>query len=247
MQHDEQLSTRIRAALEADAAIDLPHNPIEIEVRDGTAILSGEVADIATKRRMHFKALGIEGISGIDDHLHVRPSQRRGDDAVRQAVYETEQGEPAFRYFDIGFAEEPAPPPDAGRTDWMRIAVHDGVVTLTGATNSLSHKRLADVLAWWTSGVVDVKNRLHVEPPERDNDAEITDALRMVLEKDPWLDNGQIAVRTDGRTVTLAGLVPSEEQRHMAENDAWMVLGVHDVHNLIEVRPVVSPEISSSR
>jgi osmotically-inducible protein OsmY len=221
----------------ADAAIDLPHNPIAISVEDGTARLAGEVADLATKRRMHYKALGIAGISGVDDHLHVTPSERRADDAVRVAVYASEQGEPAFRYFDIGFAEEPAPGPDSGCTDWMRIAVQDGVVTLTGATNSLSHKRLADALAWWTIGVVDVKNRLHVEPPERDSDAEITDAIRMILEKDPWLDDGQIAARTDKRTVTLAGLVASTEQRHRAENDAWTVLGVHQVNNLIEVRP----------
>jgi osmotically-inducible protein OsmY len=247
MQRNDELTKQLRAALEADSAIDLSHNPIQIAVQDGTARLSGEVTDIATKRRAHYKALGIDGISGIDDHIRVRPSEHRGDDAIRQAVYETEQGEPAFRDFDIGLAHEPPPTPESGRTDWMRVGVEDGVVTLTGITNSLTHKRLADALAWWTIGVVDVKNRIHVEPPERDSDAEITDALRMILEKDPWLNDGQINVRTEARSVTLTGLVASPEQRHMAENDAWTVLGVHGVHNLLEVRPMTSPSASSQR
>ena len=102
---------------------------------------------------------------------------------------------------------------------------------------SLSHRRLAEVLAWWTTGVVGVNNQLRVTPAEEDNDDEITDALRMVLEKDPWLDAGQIWAHTHGGTVVLDGLLPSNEQKHMAECDAWYINGVTKVKNRIEVRP----------
>ena len=37
--------------------------------------------------------------------------------------------------------------------------------------------------------------------------------------------------------VTLAGLLPNEAERHMAECDAWYVFGVDKVINNIEVRP----------
>jgi osmotically-inducible protein OsmY len=118
----------------------------------------------------------------------------------------------------------------------IEIAVNDAVVTLVGTVESLSHKRLADVLAWWTIGAVDVRNRLHVEPPEQGNDDEITDALRIVLEMDPWLDAGQIQVHTRDQKIHLDGLVRSPEQKHMAECNAWYILGVHEVINRIAVQ-----------
>jgi osmotically-inducible protein OsmY len=37
--------------------------------------------------------------------------------------------------------------------------------------------------------------------------------------------------------VTLTGLVRSENERHMAEFDAWCVFGVDRVENEIEVHP----------
>ena len=49
-----------------------------------------------------------------------------------------------------------------------------------GAAISLSHKRLAGVLAWWTPGCRDVVNSLDIVPPERDSDEEVQDALAEV-------------------------------------------------------------------
>ena len=45
--------------------------------------------------------------------------------------------------------------------------------------------------------------------------------------------------------VTLAGLVPSESEREMAEWDAWYVFGVDRVHNKIEVAPF-TPDSAAS-
>jgi osmotically-inducible protein OsmY len=73
-------------------------------------------------------------------------------------------------------------------------------------------------------------------PPEDDSDDEIADAVRLVLEKDPFVDATQIRVGVRRSVVTLAGLVPSEPEREMAEFDAWYVFGVDGVQNRIEVR-----------
>jgi osmotically-inducible protein OsmY len=59
----------------------------------------------------------------------------------------------------------------------------------------------------------------------------------MALEKDPFVNAGQVIVGTVDAVVTLAGLVPSESEREMAEWDAWYVFGVDRVHNKIEVAP----------
>src|SRR5690606_22823643 len=71
------------------------------------------------------------------------------------------------------------PPQESQGT--IEVRVEDGVVTLDGEIQSLSHKRLAEVLAWWVPGSRDVVNGLGVEPPQEDNDEEIADAARLVL------------------------------------------------------------------
>ena len=93
------------------------------------------------------------------------------------------------------------------------------------------------MLAWWVPGSRDVINGLAVEPPEEDNDEAIADAVRLALEKDPFVDAGQVRIGVRQAVVTLQGLVPSEAEREMAELDAWYVFGVDGVDNRIEVHP----------
>lgn len=116
------------------------------------------------------------------------------------------------------------------------LSVDRGVVTLDGTVPSLSHKRLAGVLAWWVPGVRDVVNGLEIAPPEADDDDEISDAVRLVLEKDPLVDAPQIGVSTHRAVVTLTGTVRCAMERQAAERDAWCIFGVDDVKSEIEVR-----------
>jgi osmotically-inducible protein OsmY len=117
------------------------------------------------------------------------------------------------------------------------VAVSDGVVTLNGRVRGLDEKRLAGVLAWWVPGSRDVVNGIAVEPPEDDSDDAIAEAVRLVLEKDPFVNAGQIRVGVRRSVVLLQGLVPSESERNMVEYDAWYVFGVDRVVNEIQVRP----------
>jgi osmotically-inducible protein OsmY len=116
------------------------------------------------------------------------------------------------------------------------VEVNDGVVTLNGEVPSLTHKRLAGVLAWWVPGTRDVINGLEEVPPEEDNDDELIDAVRLVLEKDPFVNASKVRVSSKDWTVTLEGLVPNETMKQMTERDAWYVLGVKSVINKISVK-----------
>ncbi len=86
---------------------------------------------------------------------------------------------------------------DGQRGDVL-IEVSHGVVTLSGYVPSLSHKRMAGVIAWWVPGTRDVVNGIEVRPPEEDDDGEIADAVRIALEKDPLVDASAIAVIVRG-------------------------------------------------
>jgi osmotically-inducible protein OsmY len=80
--------------------------------------------------------------------------------------------------------------------DGTRKGEDEGTVLLEGKVPSFSHQRLAGVLAWWVPGRQNVLNCLEAVPPEEDNDDEVTDAVRLVLEKDPFVNAGQIRIST---------------------------------------------------
>ncbi len=116
----------------------------------------------------------------------------------------------------------------------IEVAVEDGVVTLDGQVSSLSHKRLAGLLAWWVPGSRDVINGIEVTPAQEDSDDEITEAVKLALEKDPLVNASRVRIGARDAMVTLEGLVANDIQREMVEMDAWYVIGVDRVDNRLE-------------
>ncbi|HVO26877.1 MAG TPA: BON domain-containing protein [Candidatus Margulisiibacteriota bacterium] len=218
-----------------------PHGRVELDFSDGDLTIEGEVRTVAVKKLLLERAAAHPAVAGIVDRLHVIPLQAMGDSQIRHLVRdalleESALAEVAIREVVKGETLTVREPPDPCRGD-ICIEVGDGIVTLDGTVPSLAHKRLAGVLAWWVPGSRDVINGLDVFPPEQDNDEEITDAVRMALEKDPFVDASQISVATKECVVTLEGVVPKEAEREMAESDAWYVFGVDRVENHIMVHP----------
>ena len=236
-----EILNRVRAALASEPRLGLHQFPIELSYLDGTLTLEREVGDVAAKKLALERAAALPEVIGIVDRLRVRPAQRMGDGEIRDLVRDALLQQPAFADFAIGERfgdriETARKPPEARGA--IELEVGDGIVTLNGRVPGLDDKRLAGVLAWWVPGSRDVINGIAVEPPEEDSDDKILEAVRLVLEKDPFVNAGQIRVGVRGAVVTLLGLVPSEAERDMAEFDAWYVFGVDRVDNRIEVRPI---------
>lgn len=230
MQKDQLISTLL-AAFESDAHINLRESPIRVS-HHGNLRLEGEVANIIVKRKAKRIAQHLSGSTEIEDHLRLRPGERRGGKALLDATVNALSQEPAFR--DIAVHADGAA--SAGAGQWIGVATENCIVRLHGQVQSLSHRRLAEVITWWVPGCCDVHNHMRVQPAEKDNDDEITDAVLMVLEKDPLLHAENIHVHTRDRCVTLTGLVHSQEQRHMAVYDCWYVPGVHDVDDRLQLQ-----------
>ena len=119
----------------------------------------------------------------------------------------------------------------------IQVSVTEGVVLLGHHVTSLIQKRLAGVLAWWIPGIRDVINGMEVVPGQEDSDQEIAKAVRLVLEKDPFVNVERIRVTVKKAVVTLEGDVPSAPQSELAELDSWYVFGVDKVDNRLGVRP----------
>lgn len=207
----------IKARITEDLHIDLAKTPVHIKLEGNAVVMEGMVDRIAHKKRALLIAMGLLGIDGVIDRLRVRPSIHMGDKEIA-------------RHLMDAMAEEPTI--DASR---ITFQIKDGVVDIEGVVPSLSHKRLVGLFAWWVPGSMDVINSLEVEPPEEDTDDEVTDAVKLGLEKDRLVDASSILVGTKDWVVTLAGTVRSGLEKETAEDDAWYIWGVNDVVNMLRV------------
>lgn len=231
---------RLHASLEHDPRVNHHLDDIKAQYDGDTLVLSGEVSSIAAKRLALGAVAAIGEVTGIIDRLHVQPSAEMGDGAIADHLKRALMGDSAFGFCEIhraldrpgdGMRERPSRPGQP----YVEFSVQNGVVTLDGEVPSLTHKRLAGVLAWWVPGSRDVINGLGVEPPEQDTDGEILDALRVVLEKDPLVNATRIGARCERARIMLNGVVRSAAEKALVETDAWALFAIDDVVNDIEV------------
>ena len=237
---DEQgIAARVEEELEKDPGIRVPEQQLWAAVSDGVLTIGGEVVDIASKRRAFARATACREVRWVVDLVRVAPATPMEDGLLRDHVRDALIGEPAFEECSLGVShdgrEESARDAGPEPRGAVRLQVRGGVVTLRGFVPTLAHRRLAETLAWWVPGTCDVRNELDVSPPEDDSDDEISDAVRFVLEKEPFVDAAQLRIDTRGGEVTLWGTLPSDEQRVIAERDAWCVPGVREVVDRIEL------------
>jgi hypothetical protein len=199
------------------------------------------VQRLADKRIALASAAQAVGAERVVDGLRVAVVESHGDDVLRDALIAAIQQQRELHNCTVreGDGREPGLVQEA-HDDWpsgeIELRVNDGEVTLSGKVISLSHKRLLESIAWRTPGCSNVIDQLQVVPAEDDNDDELTDAVRLVLETDPAVRADQVGVRSQGGVVTLGGALPADAEREQAEQDAWTVWGVREVRNHIEVR-----------
>lgn len=237
---DDGLLKTLSAAWEREPRIDLHHYPIQAALRDGELSLVGIAPDIAAKKLACSVARRLAPDLRITDRLRLEPVDGRRQGKLRDAVTRSLLHEPAFAEYGVRAKRDllmetlREPRGDPARS--IDLVIDEGVVILVGEVGSLMHRCLAEVLAWWAGGCEDVQNNLRVMPPEEENDGELGDAVRMVLEKDPLVHEGQVSIRVRQGRVTLEGLVSSEEEARLAGLDAWYVPGVEEVDNRIRTR-----------
>lgn len=243
MNNGNPILKSLRAALERDPLIKLHQWPIQFGLTDDNALLlEGDTGSLAAKKRILEIVGAMPGVRGVVDRLHVEPVEHKGDGAILDTLSTLlldtrELKNCTLRAMKKGHTLTLQEIRDNDASGDILASVKDGVVTLDGWVISLSHKRLAGVLAWWVPGCRDVVDGLEVLPPEQDNDDEVSDALSLVLEMDPMIpDPGQIRIHTDHYVVTLDGLVDSQTERDRAEQDAWCLFAVDKVINRLAVR-----------
>ena len=153
------------------------------------------------------------------------------DAHLRRDVEEELEWEPSLHATEIG------------------VAVHDGIVTLTGSVPSYTEKRAAERVAKRVQGVKAVANDIEVRMPwtsER-TDADIAQAAVDALKWKTLVPDDRIKVAVSKGWITLEGDVDWQFQRKDAEEAVHHLVGVRGVTNQITVKPRVLATAVKSR
>ena len=235
----DDVEQAIRLAIEDQPQLTTECRSVFIELHPDVLVLDGLVETIAAKRRLALLAAQNGGGLGVLDRVGVQTTTMREDAEIAIDLIEALKHEPIFQdYRVLALPADAMSLPDhiaPSENSTIGVATGAGTARLLGIVASLFHRRIAEVLCWWIPGITDVNNHLYVMPSETDSDEAITNAVRIALHKDPWLNAPNLDVSTYAREVKLAGTLPDAVQRHRAECDAWYVRGVHEVVNNIEI------------
>jgi osmotically-inducible protein OsmY len=123
------------------------------------------------------------------------------------------------------------------------VAVHDGVVTLSGHVASLSQKLAAEAAARRVKGVRALVEELEVKlATDKTSDEAIAARAADVLRWTTMPEQAAIKVVVADRWVTLSGEVQWDHQRRDPEQAVRRLAGVRGVTNRIVVRPSLKPD-----
>ena len=238
LNHD--LVKAVYAAFEIDPQVNPHRDRITVQFQPGnTIILSGEVSEIAAKRRAYYTALAVPGVTNVDDRLQVKPAQAMGDDEILTHLTKMLYEDLAFKHYGLTAIDHKGEREVLrqldGQAGFFLVTAEEGTVYLNGEVKSLCDKRLAEVMAWWVPGSRNVVNQLKVTPPEEDNDDQLKEAILLALDIDPFVDYQQLAIQCRAGEVILEGVVPVAEQVKLAEHDCWYVEGVKKVENRLHL------------
>jgi osmotically-inducible protein OsmY len=124
---------------------------------------------------------------------------------------------------------------------YIGVAVHAGIVTLTGHVDSFAAKHAAAAAAGRVRGVKGVAEEITIRllPETERGDEEIAAAALERLAWDVAVPRDAVKVTAEKGWITLTGEVDRYYQRDAAEQDIHRLVGVTGVSNLITIKPVV--------
>ncbi len=249
---DTLLRDEITAAIEE---ANLPIGIFEVEVRDGVAVLSGEVLNESTRTQVVELALFVDGVVAVETDIAVLQTQEQ-----EEAEEEGTASEAPAAEAEEAAARAPAPPPPArtaSRADETvqaevareieradleggdpRVSVVDGVVRLTGQVASAWEWRDLVERAESVAGVLAVDPDLEVAEPESMDDL-VEGVRRAVLRYSYYTVFDDINFGMEQPyEIVLLGAVTEPFKKTEIEKRVSRVFGVKSVDNRIEVLPL---------
>jgi osmotically-inducible protein OsmY len=209
----------ICAAVEDELVFDplVDSSGIGVESAEGKVALTGTVASypqylgaIAATRR-------VAGVTSVHNYLEVvlPPADERDDPLLTTA---------ANNALEVNITVP----------DGVEAIAHGGLITLTGTVRFGYQRTAAEMAVATLTGVRKVKDEIkiswHADP------VDVTAAVQDALDRYALIsDDSDVAVITDGNTVTVAGHVHTWAERDAVVDAAWMTPTVYYVYDELVV------------
>lgn len=117
------------------------------------------------------------------------------------------------------------------------IEVRNGVVTLTGAVDSLNAKNTAKEITKNIAGVSAVKNKLKVRPGILPSYSVVAENVRDALSRDPTTKHLDVSIEVQNNRVYLFGTVNTAYDKQHVKDIVSQVPGVVDIVNKLHIAP----------
>jgi osmotically-inducible protein OsmY len=185
---------------------------IGVVAKDGIITLTGTVDSYAKKSEAEDAAKNVAGVKVVIEQIEVFLSSE---------VHKTDQEIADEILSALAASWVPA--------EKLKIKVEHGVITLEGTLHWNFQKQAAKKCIKNIIGVTGIKNFIIIRAETHDEveKKHLENALKL-----NWsMDDQDVHVKVDGKTITLNGLVNSYYQKEEAERIAWQAPGVNVVVN----------------
>ena len=206
---DIDITQAIESELMGDDAVDA--NLVDIQTQQGVVTLTGSVNHLLAKERTEKIAENVIGVRAVINRIDVKTRLFTNDSELIKATEYALFLDPATDSYEIA------------------VAVHKGVVTLTGVVDSWQKKWLCETVTKEVPGVINVKNNITAQYKTDRSDHEIKEEIEAMLNNDVRVDNKVIRIEVKNGVVTLSGAVGSLAEKKRATTDAY-VAGVRLVN-----------------
>lgn len=196
--------------------------PLEIEVDNGQATLSGRVDNIKAKKAAEEDAKNIVGIWEVKNEIKVSTSEMPPDSLIKNKLTQALYWDP---YLERGE---------------VNVTVLNGKVYLNGTVDNYYEKYHAEDIAGKVNGVLEVENNLGIldtyplgyyadwgpeEPAvpviNSKRDEEIKEDIISQYKWSPFVDEDEVKVKVEDGKAILTGTVNTWETKRQAEKNAY--------------------------
>jgi len=187
---------------------------IQVEVSGNTALLEGIVPNYASKISAAINANMIRGINYVENNLKVElpvKSNLPDDKEITENIMNTLKWQSNVS------------------TENLKVESNEGIVTLSGTTETLWGKNQAEDIVNGIHGVIGVVNKLDVNMSRTVKDIEIEEDINKAFDRSTIIDENKISVDVNKGTVHLTGAVANFPIKKEAIDIATYTKGVSNV------------------
>jgi osmotically-inducible protein OsmY len=213
---DIALGTAVKAELVADPKVDA--NEVAVSVDGGDVTLKGTVGSLRQKIEAGRDAKRVRGVANVQNDLQVRilTKDRRSDAQLRGDVLQ-------------------AMALDSQIPTTIDAKVDSGIVTLKGSATWNYQRNEAEFVASNVPGVQGVRSEIVLEQAQAGQD--LVQGIQQGFARIAALSPDDLTVTSsDGGKVTLSGTVPSSTAHDLAVGATWMMPGVTEIVDNIQVQ-----------